>query len=86
MDSSQKENQDAVTENTELSYEKETMRCTEKHIVFVADGQLLMIGMSVLWRGIEARIKLIESDDGKCMLLVISRSSLVIWRKSEIWE
>ena len=71
MDSSQKENRAADTDNTARSYEKETMTCTEKHMVFVADGQLLMIGTSVLWRGIEARIKLIESDDGKYKLLII---------------
>ena len=47
------------------------MTYTEKHLVFVADGQLLMVGMAVLWRGIEARIKLIESDDGKYKLLII---------------
>ena len=70
MDSNQKENQAAETEHT-ATYQEETMTCTEKHMVFVADGQLLMIGTSVLWRGIEARIKLIESDDGKYKLLII---------------
>ena len=46
------------------------MTLTEKHLVFVADGQLLMVGMAVLWRGIEARIMMIESDTGELNLTV----------------
>ena len=41
------------------------MTLTEKHLVFVADGQLLMIGMAVKWRGRDARIMMIESYTGE---------------------